>query len=90
MVVVGQKIITANAMPKKSKQSEEQKQKLQQVVSVLKLALTLDDEEIIKSTIESVIELLEEQIDKWIRGVTDLLPIFNTRINNPVYQYFRL
>lgn len=51
-------------MPKKSKQSEEQKQKLQQVVSVLKLALTLDDEEIIKSTIESVIELLEEQIDK--------------------------
>jgi hypothetical protein len=36
------------------------KEKLQQVISLLKLALSLEDEEIIHSTIESVIEQLEE------------------------------
>jgi hypothetical protein len=51
-------------MPKKSKNSDDTKQKLQQMADLLKLALTLDDEEIIKNTIESVIELLEEQIAK--------------------------
>jgi len=36
------------------------KQKLQQVIDLLKFVLTLDDEEITKSTIESVVEILEE------------------------------
>lgn len=38
--------------------------KLLQVVELLKFVLTLDDEEIVKSTIESVIELLEEEVNK--------------------------
>lgn len=49
-------------MPKKSDKND--KHKLQQVVELLKFSLTLDDEEIIKSTVESVIEILEEEIDK--------------------------
>ena len=56
MVVAGQKISTAN-MTNKGEQ-------LQKIVDLLKLSLSLDDEEIIKSTIEAVIELLEEEIDK--------------------------
>jgi hypothetical protein len=64
MAVVGRRTITVNTMPKKSKNSDDTKQKLQQMADLLKLALTLDDEEIIKNTIESVIELLEEQIAK--------------------------
>jgi hypothetical protein len=39
-------------------------QKLEQVVELLKFALTCEDEEIIKSTVESVIEILEEEIAK--------------------------
>lgn len=46
-------------MPKKSK-----KDKLKHIVELLKFALSVDDEEITKSTIESVIELLEEEISK--------------------------
>ena len=38
--------------------------KLRQITDLLKFILTLDDEEIIKSTISSVIELLEEEINK--------------------------
>jgi hypothetical protein len=38
--------------------------KLQQIVDLLKFVLTLDDEEIIKSTIESVVEILEEEMTK--------------------------
>jgi hypothetical protein len=49
---------------KKSNSNDENKQKLQKVVGLLKFVLTLDDEEIIKSSIESVIELLEEEINK--------------------------
>ncbi len=52
----------ANIMPKKS--SKNDKHKPQLVVELLKFSLTLDDEEIIKSTVESVIEILEEEIDK--------------------------
>lgn len=63
MEVVGQKIITDN-MPKKINNQDGQKRKLQQVVDLLKFALTLDDEEIVKSTVESVVELLEEEISK--------------------------
>lgn len=51
-------------MAKKSNSSDERKQKLRQVVELLKFVQTLDDEEIIKSTIESVIELLDEEIGK--------------------------
>lgn len=64
MAVVGQKKVIVNAMPKKSKSKGNDKQKLIQVVELLKFVQTLDDEEIIKSTIESVIELLEEEIGK--------------------------
>jgi len=51
-------------MPKKTKSNDGRKQKLIQVVELLKFVLTLDDEEIMKSTIESVIELLEEENGK--------------------------
>lgn len=36
--------------------------KIKQAIELLKFVLTLDDEEIIKSSIESVIEILEEEI----------------------------
>lgn len=52
-------------MPKPPKSpNDERKQKLIQVIELLKFVLTLDDEEIVKSTVESVIELLEEEISK--------------------------
>jgi hypothetical protein len=51
-------------MPRKSKTNDDRKQKLIQIVELLKFSLTLDDEEIMKSTIESIIEILEEEIDK--------------------------
>lgn len=44
--------------------NREGKYKLEQVIELLKFALSLDDEEIIKSTVESVIEILEEEIAK--------------------------
>jgi len=50
-------------MPKKTK-NDALKQKLQQVIDLLKFALTLNDEEITRSTIESVVESLEEEINK--------------------------
>jgi hypothetical protein len=62
-VEVGQVADTLN-MSKKSNSNGEGKQKLQQIVALLKFVKTLDDEEIIKSTVESIIELLEEEIDK--------------------------
>jgi hypothetical protein len=47
---------------KNKKGGDGDKHKLEQVIDLLKFALTLDDEEIIKSTVESVIEILEEEI----------------------------
>ena len=47
-----------------NKKDNTDKGKLENVVELLKFALSLDDEEIMKSTIESVIEILEEEIDK--------------------------
>ena len=44
--------------------SGNQKNKLQRLVKLLKFVMTIDDLEIIKSTIESAIELLEEEIHK--------------------------
>ncbi len=63
-VLVGQKTIIVDAMPKKPKGEDPKKAKLKQVLELLKFVRTLDDEEIMKSTIESVIELLEEEINK--------------------------
>jgi len=51
-------------MTKKVNKQSEQKQKLQKIVGLLKFILSLDDQEITKSTIESIIELLEEEINK--------------------------
>ena len=62
MAAVGQKIVTVDVMTKQD--TGNQKHKLQRIAELLRFVLTLDDEEIIKSTIESVIELLEEEINK--------------------------
>jgi hypothetical protein len=51
-------------MTKNLKSNIALKNKLEQMASLLKFVLTLDDEEIITSTIESVIEMLQEEIDK--------------------------
>jgi hypothetical protein len=51
-------------MTKRTKQPDSTKQKLQQALELLKFVLTLDDEEITKSTIESVVEILEDEISK--------------------------
>ena len=40
------------------------KQRLQNIVDLLKFTLTLDDEEILKAAIETVIDQLEEEIIK--------------------------
>lgn len=37
--------------------------KLKHIVKLLQFILTIDDEEIIKSSIESIIEMLEEEIN---------------------------
>jgi hypothetical protein len=59
--MVGPAIIIVNKMSKRTKPPDSTKQKLQQALELLKFVLTLDDEEITKSTIESIIELLEEE-----------------------------
>ncbi|MGI0058159.1 MAG: hypothetical protein ACREBJ_00185 [Nitrosotalea sp.] len=62
MVEAGLAKATSNTMSNKKDNSD--KSKLERVVELLKFALSLDDEEIMKSTIESVIEILEEEIGK--------------------------
>lgn len=62
MEVVGPKTTTDNMKNKNG--GENDKHKLEQVIELLKFALSLDDEEIMKSTVESVIEILQEEIDK--------------------------
>ena len=62
MVRGGLETTTVNIMSNKKDNND--KSKLENVVELLKFALSLDDEEIMKSTIESVIEILEEEIDK--------------------------
>lgn len=59
----GPKITIDNVMSKRT-HTPPDKDKLQQIVELLKFVMSLDDEEIMKSTIESVIELLEEEIAK--------------------------
>ena len=51
-------------MSNKISNKDERKKKLIQITELLKFVLTLNDEEIVKSTVESVIELLEEEISK--------------------------
>jgi hypothetical protein len=51
-------------MTKKVDDKSIRNQKLQQIVDLLKFILTLDDQEIVVSTIESVIETLEDEISK--------------------------
>jgi len=64
LVGVGPKIAIVN-MDKKNDKSGSDKYKLEQIVALLKFALSLEDQEIIKSTVESVIEILEEEISKY-------------------------
>lgn len=54
-------------MPRKSKKTDETRElktKLAQAVGLLKFILSADDDELVKVTIESVIEMLEEEINK--------------------------
>lgn len=37
--------------------------KIKKIVALLKLALSIDDQELLKSTIESIIDMLEEEIN---------------------------
>jgi hypothetical protein len=48
----------------KSSKNNNRNQKLQQIIDLLKFVLSTNDEEIIKSSIESIIEQLEEEITK--------------------------
>jgi hypothetical protein len=57
--VVGLKIDIVNFMTN-NKNEDENNHKINNVIELLKFALSLDDEEIIKSTVESVIEILQE------------------------------
>jgi hypothetical protein len=63
--VGGPKITTTNNMTKDDDKRESDKYKLQQIVGLLKFALSLEDQEIIKSTVESVVDILEEEIGKY-------------------------
>jgi hypothetical protein len=56
--------IVKNKMAKKTKAQIDHKQKLQHAVDLLKFVLTLDDMEIIKTASESIIEILEVEINK--------------------------
>lgn len=51
-------------MTKKIDDKPGRNQRLQQLVDLLKFVLTLDDQEILISTLESVIEALEDEISK--------------------------
>ena len=62
MAEAGLRKVTANMKHKNS--GEGNRHKIEQVIELLKFALSLDDEEIMKSTVESVIEILEEEISK--------------------------
>lgn len=50
--------------PKKTDENRELKTKLGQAAGLLKFVLSTDDAELTKVTIESVIEMLEEEINK--------------------------
>jgi len=52
-------------MSKTTDKRDGDKYKLEQIIELLKFALSLEDQEIIKSTVESVIEILQEEISKY-------------------------
>jgi Trp operon repressor len=58
-VAVGQ--VPATVSKSMSENQSVNKQKLEQIIKLLKFILTIDDMEIIKSTLESVVEILEEE-----------------------------
>jgi hypothetical protein len=60
-VVVGQ-VKVINKMPSGPKKSN-RNSKIKKAVKILKFLLTIDDVEVIKSSIESVAEMLEEEIN---------------------------
>jgi hypothetical protein len=55
-------LLTDNTNIMTKSNQDENNHKLQQIIELLKFALSLDDEEIIKTTVEAVIELLREQL----------------------------
>jgi hypothetical protein len=57
-------VIAMPRKPKKTDENRELKTKLGQCCGLLKFVLSTDDQELIKVTIESVIETLEEEINK--------------------------
>lgn len=59
MVVGGPQRDTSDVMSQEDKNS-----KLEKVIRILKFLLTIDDLELLKSSIESVIDELEEEIDQ--------------------------
>jgi len=58
MEAVGRKIDIRNMS------NDKDNHQLKQVIELLIFALSLDDNEIIRSTVESVIEILQEEINK--------------------------
>jgi hypothetical protein len=63
--VVGQKIIINDPIPEgmwfpPPGESMTKKQKMQKIIDLLKFALSTDDDEIIRATVEAVIENLED------------------------------
>lgn len=61
--MVGLKTLIANKFMKKLDRSKKNKNiKIQQIIGILKFILTLDDREIIISSIEAIVEMLEEEI----------------------------
>jgi hypothetical protein len=62
----GRAITITNMTNKESdKQKGIDRYTLEQIIELLKFALSLEDQEIIKSTVESVIEILQEEIGKY-------------------------
>lgn len=59
-VGVGQERVILNNLAMASK--SDRNKKIKKVTELLKYSLSLNDEEIIKSTIESVIEILEDEL----------------------------
>lgn len=52
-------------MTKENDKKGNDRYKLQQIIELLKFALSLEDHEIIRSTVEQIVELLEEEVGKY-------------------------
>ena len=53
-------ILDIHEIKKMTNKKDEENHKLERIIDLLKFALSLDDEEIMRSTVEAVIELLQE------------------------------